>query len=520
MTKRRDPIWFGIITLLILTGARFTFHILSGSDAHTYLVTDDFYYYFLPAKNLIINGVSSFDGTTVTNGYHPLWFIMNVLWYIVSGMDDTTYFVVLTIASGFLTYYFVIKLRKLVSIVFGQHWLYDLTFALSIIVYAGLCFLGMETTVLMPLLSLLLVSLVKTNFETAQIKDFLRLGVLSSLIILSRLDTVLLIGMISAGMFFLIKKPLLPRIKSILWFCVGLLPLPLYFLFNYINYGEFLTVSALVKTLGETNEFNADSFLYLVTNRDSAGAFFLAPFGLFALILNNKLSKQTKVILSIFLCFPFIFYFIILFKSSWFLNRWYLYPLPMVSCISAICIIDYAIGKSKLINLTPRFTKMASILTSSILILFGVLFFLRDTIYFQPDPNSVYTHAKRMQSFVASHPGIYAMGDRAGLTAYLIGKPVIQLEGLACDYTMAAFMKQKSDLTKVLAHYNVDYLIETSDLDGLDTINGCYALEEPHKEQAGVSAPKMTAILCTKASYEDSTVIENYGVRTYIFKLK
>lgn len=167
-----------------------------------------------------------------------------------------------------------------------------------------------------------------------------------------------------------------------------------------------------------------------------------------------------------------------------------------------------------------KYTTVASILTTSFMVLFGMYFFLRDTVLFQPDPHSVYTHAKRMQSFVALHPGVYAMGDRAGLTAYLIGQPVIQLEGLACDFTMAAFMKQKTDLAIVLRHYNVDYLIETSNLDGLDVINGCYIVEEPHKEQAGGSAPKMTANLCYRAIYEDSTVAGSYGVRTYIFKLK
>jgi 4-amino-4-deoxy-L-arabinose transferase-like glycosyltransferase len=36
-------------------------------------VPDDAYYYFVIARNLVSGFGSSFDGTTLTNGYHPLW---------------------------------------------------------------------------------------------------------------------------------------------------------------------------------------------------------------------------------------------------------------------------------------------------------------------------------------------------------------------------------------------------------------------------------------------------------------
>ncbi len=64
---------------------------------------DDFYFnnpYFLKyqkkcasvqtlyLKNLVSHGISSFDGITITNGYHPLWFICNVILYTTSGMND------------------------------------------------------------------------------------------------------------------------------------------------------------------------------------------------------------------------------------------------------------------------------------------------------------------------------------------------------------------------------------------------------------------------------------------------
>ncbi len=259
MTKRLDAIRLGSIILLVLTGARFLFHILTGSDAHTYLVTDDFYYYFLPAKNLVSHGISSFDGITITNGYHPLWFISNVILYTISGMNDGMYFVLMAGLSAILTYLFLIKLRELSTLVFGEHWLYDVLLAFVAVIYVGLCFIGMETTVLLPILTTLLVSLLKTNFETAPAKRYVYLGLLSSLVILSRLDTLLLIGLLCIGIFFLIKGQVFLRLMNLVWFGIGMILLPIYFLFNYISYGEFLTVSALVKTLGATKELNLDT---------------------------------------------------------------------------------------------------------------------------------------------------------------------------------------------------------------------------------------------------------------------
>jgi hypothetical protein len=153
------------------------------------------------------------------------------------------------------------------------------------------------------------------------------------------------------------------------------------------------------------------------------------------------------------------------------------------------------------------------------MILFGTYFFLRDTVLFQPDPHSVYAHAKKIQPFIATHPGIYAMGDRAGLTAYLIGQPVIQLEGLACDHTMVKFMKERTDLQDVLRHYSAQYLIESTDNIGLDTANGCFTIEEPHKEQAGELAPKMRTTLCRNPEAIIETRANGYGVKTYIFEL-
>src|SRR5271165_7009287 len=48
---------------------------------HRMAFVDDAYYYFVVARHLVHNGQSTFDGFTLTNGYHPLWMALIALQY-------------------------------------------------------------------------------------------------------------------------------------------------------------------------------------------------------------------------------------------------------------------------------------------------------------------------------------------------------------------------------------------------------------------------------------------------------
>ena len=51
-----------------------------------------------------------------------------------------------------------------------------------------------------------------------------------------------------------------------------------------------------------------------------------------------------------------------------------------------------------------------------------------------PQMTQVYEDALELQAFAAAHPGLYAMGDRAGFTEFFMGQPLIQTEGLMMDF--------------------------------------------------------------------------------------
>ena len=129
------------------------------------------------------------------------------------------------------------------------------------------------------------------------------------------------------------------------------------------------------------------------------------------------------------------------------------------------------------------------IATALFSIFFSYKTFVGDTLQFSPEPNSVYAHALKLQAFTNQHPGRYAMGGRAGLTANIINKPVLQLEGLIADQRLVDSIKKHADLDAVLRSYGIHYLIESANAPELDPDS----IEEPHSAQAGAAFPKMFA---------------------------
>ena len=64
--------WGLYVALLACLPVYFDLIISDQSRPFGYLASDSFYY-FTVARNWAQTGLSSFDGTYLTNGYHPLW---------------------------------------------------------------------------------------------------------------------------------------------------------------------------------------------------------------------------------------------------------------------------------------------------------------------------------------------------------------------------------------------------------------------------------------------------------------
>jgi hypothetical protein len=106
--------------------------------------------------------------------------------------------------------------------------------------------------------------------------------------------------------------------------------------------------------------------------------------------------------------------------------------------------------------------------------------------------NRCYTYGKAVAGFAQTHNGVFAMGDASGTAAYLINRPLIQLEGLVMDQAYLENIRRKRNLNEVLMDYGVRYYVSPNPI----FTDGCYRTVEP--AQAGRDAPHMRGTFCMK----------------------
>jgi hypothetical protein len=103
---------------------------------------------------------------------------------------------------------------------------------------------------------------------------------------------------------------------------------------------------------------------------------------------------------------------------------------------------------------------------------------------------SNYLGGADIAGFANSHPGIYGMGDRAGIPAYLYSGPMVQLEGLVMDKALLNDIRIERPLPEVLRDYNVRYYVGVN----LGQHGNCWHAIEPI--EAGADAPHMQGDFC------------------------
>ena len=150
----------------------------------------------------------------------------------------------------------------------------------------------------------------------------------------------------------------------------------------------------------------------------------------------------------------------------------------------------------------------------------------------QINPGSTFTHSRKIKEFIKSNPGTYAMGDRAGLVAYISDASILQLEGLASNYQLLDHIKHNDDLISVLHENRIDYLLVSIYKPLRKINNSYYYVESPSSTQCGNSTPKLKGYLLTDpiffytASDEQSALYKNITgmppptTYTYIFRIE
>jgi hypothetical protein len=438
---------------------------------------DDAYFYFEIAKNIVELDQSTFDGHTITNGYHPLWLLILLpLSYFIH--DQFLFLRVLgtlsALASGATTFVGFLYLRNRYSFIS-----YSLAAALMLTCTIAFGSTGMETTILIPLMTtaLLLLSRIKpwnTLPESHNAhKDWLVLGIVLSLVQLARLDAILFNIAVLALMLFIDQS-------SRKWEHIAITSLPIlmsggiYLIVNYVSLRHIIPTSGVAKSMGEelinmrfikqlTNPMNPEGTLWNI--------YFCMAFLAVAYVICFARSKwyvrrellpngryYLALVASVFFLL-FTGYQIL--GTSWVLWRWYGYPIYLMSIFVVPLVVERMLihlnTYQNLGLLLRAMNNLTTIVTIAVMLIIGIRW------GYWRKPVSVlfayenYLIAEELNQHF-QEPVVFAMGDRAGSFSYFFDGDVLQLEGLVGDYSVIQAI-QKNTLMEYMTEFGVQYVM-------------------------------------------------------------
>jgi hypothetical protein len=483
--------WKVALPIIVLAAyfAALMVHFAYKGDLYLSFFVDDFFYYLVVAKNLALHGTSTFNGLQPTNGYHPLWLLTIALLYKIF-RTQLSFFVALSLLIWLLVCasYRALRHTQLSLGIGGDA---GLAWALlSITCMAVLSRTGMEIGLALFCLSLFWERMATQPLERQTPAAAFVSGLLASALVLSRLDACLVVA--AYGGLTLIAPSGVRRtaVKQVFYFGAGLLPVAIYFAINRIEFGTMLPISGIAKNLKSTWFPSASTVSMLGLPRLLNILFTWPSLTLCALFLLHVLrgavdadravsADRRRVQLCVAL-HPIIFYSVLSFSSDWPMWWiWYLYPLVPVCAL---------LGPTLIARWLPL-TRSASLWLAAA-VTCGSLVIILDRVRTERPAVFAMQRALGLQEFAAAHPGLYSMGDTAGLPSYLIPAPLLQLEGLMADKPFVDRIRRQEPLLEALDELGVDYYVTVRPQPNRD----CYDVREPY--WAGAHSPAMQARLC------------------------
>ncbi|MEP6547768.1 MAG: hypothetical protein ABJD53_09915 [Gammaproteobacteria bacterium] len=480
----------------LLVAAPFIYHLMRGSSAYLGLLEDDYFYYANVADNLVSTGRLTYDGSTLTNGFHPLWFCVITLLRLTTGRFGAPYYVALTlicvVAMG-LTYElgrrFARELGAPAAVAAVIATLYS-------VATARLLASGMESIIAVPLLLWFLVEVSQSVPLTAA--RAAKLGFIGSLAILARLDIALAVALALVGYFALVRPRPAEGFKLLACFGAGGILLPLYTIANWFAFGSPFPVSAAAKHLLVKSGISVGYLRYVAFGTDYGPTIaVILPLGVVALTLlvrQDPLHRPAaRFAGAVALCFAAVF-FILNALTGWIFFGWYAYPLPAAT-IAALVFIYQRFARSWA---SPRTLAVAAGVLVAVSPALAVRYFVEHGPKWSISDNSLLATGYDLARHMQSHDGLLSMGAIAGVVRYVADRPLLQLEGIIADQGMVEHIRRQDPLDQVLRQYHADYLIVSVAGIALERRNGCYLVTEPHAQWAGTRTAKMRGALCSE----------------------
>ncbi len=450
---------------------------------------DDFYYYLKTAQNFAAGRGSTFDGSTQTNGYHPLYFLLlAAVSRFIRGIRGVFAFLwLLDTASAVVIFCAArrIVLRTVRDVVLAQ-----VLGVLAMLPCLATISMQMETTLALPL-GFVLLDLACVAPERYTARRCASLGLVSGLLVLARLDGAFLILLLLGGLLLVPGMRTVFRPVTVASFAVAALPLPvLYFRSNLHYFHIFLPISGLAKEL--RHGWLPDPAIL----RPSFSGFTLLIFavaclaGVGAVLMRRRLRPEETLLCFAAMLMPVALYGTELVISDWKLWPWYMYATRYAFFASLVVVA--VLLRSVCIH--TRWIAPA-------LLVCALLALARTRYKIDPAMMDIEKESEQLNAFASTHPGRYAMGDRAGMFGFRSASPLLQAEGLMMDRAYLQHIRDEDDLRSTLARYGTKYYIAyVFDTDATRKLrDGCFAAEEP--SNAGRYALRMRSTLCDPPVY-------------------
>jgi hypothetical protein len=290
-------------------------------------------------------------------------------------------------------------------------------------------------------------------------------------------------------------------VARVLAFGLGLLPMAGYFIGNWLMTGSLLSTSAQAKSLASGFAWNIHIFDNL-TRVDRVVFVYLSFAG--ALLICSPWAPwrgPRRQLAMLILLFPVGYYALLALRSSWQIWSWYMYPLPLAAAITLAAAAEVTCQRSA--GRRNPFLKLQRYALPAALAV--AIAMVAKSALSAGNNEGTLRAASALAGFSDSHPGRYAMGDRAGLTAFLVPRSFLQLEGLVADRSLLDDIREQRRLRDTLSDYNVDYLVEAVPTTNLGS-GPCQEFTEPKRTQSGDHSPKMRDVFCDPLfRYDDPT---------------
>jgi hypothetical protein len=473
--RSSDWIYYSYLFLaLLFIFYRYTFT----GDGYLAFFDDDFYYYIETAFQSLRHGYDTFNGIVATNGFHPLWYyLIKSLAFLSSimGINEKAVFISVSTIHFSALFAVLIITKRITNLLLTKNKVYDKSYAdyssIAITLFLTTVYLliskgGMEVILTVPLILHVIY-----QYLSDKPTRTLFITLIASLAVFSRLDSLLFILPLLSLMAYRKKF-------NVWWIAVLLIAVAVYMITNYLNHDVWMPVSGMAKQLRTSNfpvSYHIQGIFSIAGSQTvyGLGQALLLLLGIVILSLRFRSIEYRNLALLAYI-FPLFMVGYYAFVSGWIFWPWYFYMFIPSTLITAYYILTFA---------SKKITALLKIILP--LLSFGLILLY----IFTKSPNTfpMYNTNKHLAQWLEEKEGTIAMGDRAGMLAYMIDQPVVQMEGLVMDKDFLGMIGTKT-VSEILSTYGVDYYIAGNPV----RVNNGWAISEPFQHHRFVLVSRDT----------------------------